>query len=61
MPNAENCKATFQYVKNKRQRDASMSSEGGEPKEKTSEDQINDEVELLMQGISQKGDIASSF
>lgn len=61
MPNSEICRPTFQYVKNKRQRDASMSSEGGEPKEKTAEDQLNDEVELLMAAISEKGDIASSF
>lgn len=57
MPNQEICKPTFQYVKNKKQRDASMSSDANDAADqKSKSDIIGAEVELIMQVISQKGD-----
>lgn len=56
MPNQDNCRPTFQYVKNKRDRDASMSSNGDAQKEKNAQDAIDEEVELIMKAIAQKGD-----
>lgn len=57
MPNQEILKPTFQYVKNKKQRDASMSSDANDAaNQKSKNDIIDAEVELIMQVISQKGD-----
>lgn len=55
MPNQDNLKPSFQYVKNKRDRDASMSSNGDA--EKNSQDIIDEQVELIMKTLAQKGDI----
>jgi len=41
LPNEDNCKPHFQLVKNKRDRDASMSSEGLGNEEKTQEETVN--------------------
>jgi hypothetical protein len=57
MPNFENCKPTYQFVKNKRQRDASMSSEGEGTKEKSKEEIIDGEVDQIMNVLATKGDI----
>ena len=57
------CKPNFQYVKNKRQRDASMSSEenGGEDKRSKDEQSLDEEVELVMNVLSEKGDVSEAF
>ena len=57
MPNQENLKPTYQYVKNKdRRRDASMSDDGENPAST-----IDAEVEEIMSALSQKGNIVESI
>lgn len=64
MPNQENLRPHFQHVKNKRQRDASMSSDGGDDtkkEEKSQQERIDSEVELIMQVLGSKGDVTQSL
>jgi len=60
MPNLDNLRACFEYCKNKKDRDASMSSDG-DAKEKSPAEIITDEIEHIMEALSVKGDVVEGL